>query len=91
MRRWPLVSLSLSLLFLVIQLSKPLILRDERSGLPTRLLVSEIAGESGSAVAITHCNDLAIDLDEHSVSKGFASAEWCAYKPAMTERRIDRP
>src|SRR5439155_27157114 len=46
-------------------------------------------GESGSAVAVADGNDLAIDLDTHSVSKSLAGAKRCAYKAAIAERRVD--
>src|SRR6476661_9320209 len=54
--------------------------------------VSEVACQSSSsAVAIAHSNDLAVDLNKDSVSKGDARSEWkwCAYKTAVTEGRID--
>ena len=54
--------------------------------------VSEVACQSSSsAVAIAHSNDLAVDLNKDSVSKGDAgsSRKWCAYKTAVTEGRID--
>ena len=51
-------------------------------------LISEVACDGGSVVAVADGNDLAVCLNEHSVSKGFAAAEWCAYKPAVAERRV---
>jgi len=51
--------------------------------------VSEIACERSSVVAIAHSNDLAVDLNKNSVSKGYARSKWCAYKTAVTEGRID--
>lgn len=51
-------------------------------------LISEVACDRGSVVAVADSNDLAIGLNEHSVSNGFAAAEWCAYKSAITERRV---
>src|SRR6266403_6227066 len=50
---------------------------------------SEIACESSCVVAIAHSNDLAVDLNKDSVSKGYARSKWCAYKTAVTEGRID--
>src|SRR5580765_5915976 len=51
---------------------------------------SEVACQSSSsAVAIAHSNDLAVDLNKDSVSKGDARSKWCAYKTAVTEGRID--
>jgi hypothetical protein len=51
-------------------------------------LISEVAGDGGSVVAVADGNDLAVDLNEHCVSKGFAAPKWCAYEPAVTERRV---
>ena len=50
---------------------------------------SEVACESSCVVAIAHSNDLAVDLNKDSVSKGDARSKWCAYKTAVTEGRID--
>jgi len=52
---------------------------------PAWLLVSEVARDGRSVVAVAYGNDLPISLNEHSVSKGFARAECCAYKTAVTE------
>jgi hypothetical protein len=52
-------------------------------------LISEVAGDGGSVVAVADGNDLAVGLNEHSVSKGYAAAEWRDYKAAVTERRVD--
>ena len=52
---------------------------------------SEVACKSSFVVAIAHSNDLAVDLNKDSVSKGDARSKWkwCAYKTAVTEGRID--
>src|SRR5437763_4034321 len=52
-------------------------------------LVCEVTCDGGPAVAVADRNDLAIDLDKHSVSKSLAGTKWCAYKAAITERRVD--
>src|SRR6266403_1578944 len=50
---------------------------------------SEVPCERSAVVAIAHSNDLAVDLNKDSVSKGYARSKWCAYKTAVTEGRID--
>ena len=50
---------------------------------------SEVAYESSLVVAIAHSNDLAVDLNKDTVSKGDARSKWCAYKTAVTEGRVD--
>ena len=59
--------------------------------LEAKLLITEVACDGGSAVTVAGGNDLAVALNEHRVSKSFATAECCAYKAAVTERRVYLP
>src|SRR5438105_7572284 len=52
-------------------------------------LIREVTCDGGSVVAVADGNYLAVGLNEHSVSKGFAAAEWCAYKSAVAERGVN--
>ena len=56
--------------------------------LEAKLLITEVTCEGDSAVTAAGNNDLAVGLNEDRVSKGFATAECCAYKAAVTERRV---
>ena len=55
------------------------------SSISLGFLVSEVARDGRSVVAVAYGDYLPISLNEHSVSKGFARAECCAYKAAVTE------
>jgi hypothetical protein len=53
-----------------------------------RFLLSEVACDGGSVIAVADGYDLAIRLNEHTVNKGFAATEWCTYKPGVIECRV---
>src|SRR5262245_8851145 len=55
------------------------------------LLLSKVTCDRGSAVAVASGNDFAVRLNEHRVSKGFATAECRPDKAAVTERRVYLP
>src|SRR4029077_12430178 len=53
-----------------------------------RFLLSEVACQGGSVVAVADGENLAVSLNKYSVNRGNAVAEWGAYKSAVTERRV---
>src|SRR5215470_14219913 len=59
--------------------------------LETKLLIPEVACDCRSTVTVAGDNDLAVGLNEDRVRKGIATAECCAYKAAVTERRVYLP
>src|SRR5262249_9554325 len=59
--------------------------------LETKRLIPEVACDCGSTVTVAGGNNLAVGLNEHRVSKSFATAERCGYKAAVTECRVYLP
>ena len=66
----------------------PLVSGEQRRWIPVKFLLSEVACQGGSVVAVAEGENLAVSLNKYSVNRGNAVAEWCAYKSAVTERRV---
>src|SRR4029077_6132444 len=88
-RAWPDASAVVS--WLCVLPSVPIETRKEPPRAPAgilRCLVSAVARQGGSVVAVADGENLAVSLNKYSVNRGNAVAEWCAYESAATERRV---